>query len=163
MRKCRWGQDLFEEVPVLFYHFWATTCDFQQCGILSCVDSDEPLQLPNKLRNSIFCSVSSLTLIEYSSDYVRLCSDCAYEQADLRLCWSHIPHCWKSHVTAWYFIIFMCVAFTCTYFYKQCRKTQCSSFLMAEYQMILTFAIWRACSLLPLYWVMVLLRVEGKE
>ena len=24
----------------------------------------------------------------------------AYAQADLRLCWSHIPHCWKSHVTA---------------------------------------------------------------
>ena len=21
-------------------------------------------------------------------------------QADLRLCWSHIPHCWKSHVKA---------------------------------------------------------------
>ena len=24
-------------------------------------------------------------------------------QADLRLCWSHIPHCWKSHALAqWY-------------------------------------------------------------
>ena len=23
-----------------------------------------------------------------------------YAQADLRLCWLHIPHCWKSHVTA---------------------------------------------------------------
>ena len=23
-----------------------------------------------------------------------------YEQAGLSLCWSHIPHCWKSHVTA---------------------------------------------------------------
>ena len=23
-----------------------------------------------------------------------------YAQADLRLCWSHIPHCWKSHVAA---------------------------------------------------------------
>ena len=21
----------------------------------------------------------------------------AYAQADLSLCWSHIPHCWKSH------------------------------------------------------------------
>ena len=29
-----------------------------------------------------------------------LCSDCAYAQADLRLCWSHIPHCWKSHVVS---------------------------------------------------------------
>ena len=23
-----------------------------------------------------------------------------YAQADLRLCWSHIPHCWKSHAAA---------------------------------------------------------------
>ena len=23
-----------------------------------------------------------------------------YVQADLRICWSHIPHCWKSHVAA---------------------------------------------------------------
>ena len=26
-------------------------------------------------------------------------------QADLRLCWSHIPHCWKSHALAQNFII----------------------------------------------------------
>ena len=30
----------------------AVTCDFQQCGILTSVDSDEPLQTPFKLRNS---------------------------------------------------------------------------------------------------------------
>ena len=29
-----------------------------------------------------------------------LWSDWAYAQADLRLCWSHIPHCWKSNVVA---------------------------------------------------------------
>ena len=36
--------------------------DFQQCGILNSVDSDEPVQSPFKLRNSKGCSVSSLTL-----------------------------------------------------------------------------------------------------
>ena len=41
---------------------WATTCDYQQCGILTSVDSDEPVQPPFKLRNSKLCSVSSLTL-----------------------------------------------------------------------------------------------------
>ena len=46
----------------------AVTCDFQQCGILTCVDVDEPLQPPFKLRNFKWCSVSSLTIIEYSSD-----------------------------------------------------------------------------------------------
>ena len=30
----------------------AVTCDFQQCGILTSVDSDEPVQPPFKLRNS---------------------------------------------------------------------------------------------------------------
>ena len=44
------------------------TCDFQQCCILISVDSDEPMQPPFKLRNSKLCSVSSLTLKEYSSD-----------------------------------------------------------------------------------------------
>ena len=29
-----------------------STCDFQQCGILTSVDSDESLQPPFKLRNS---------------------------------------------------------------------------------------------------------------
>ena len=53
-----------------------------------------------KLRYSKWCSVSSLTLIEYSSDKPRLWSVCAFAQADLRLCWSQIQHCWKSHVTA---------------------------------------------------------------
>ena len=45
--------------------------DFQQCGILTSVDSDESVQ-PFKLRNSKWCSVSSLTLIEYSSNKQRL-------------------------------------------------------------------------------------------
>ena len=39
------------------------TRDFQQCGILICVDSDEPVQPHFKLRNSKWCSVSSLTVI----------------------------------------------------------------------------------------------------
>ena len=30
----------------------AVTCDFKQCGILTSVDSDEPVQPPFKLRNS---------------------------------------------------------------------------------------------------------------
>ena len=29
-----------------------------------------------------------------------VCGVCVCAQADLRLCWSHIPHCWKSHVVA---------------------------------------------------------------
>ena len=62
-------------------NIWAMTCDFQLCGILACVDSDEPVQPTFKLRNSKWCSI-------------------AYAQAGLRLCWSHIPHCWKSHVAA---------------------------------------------------------------
>ena len=79
---------------------WGSAWDFQQCGILTCVNSDEPVQSPVKLRNSKQCSVSSSTVIEYSSDKQRLWSVCAYAQADLSLCWSHIPNCWKSHALA---------------------------------------------------------------
>ena len=60
------------------FNNWAVTCDFQQCGILTSVHSDEPVQPHFKLRNSKWSSVSSLTLIEYSSNYQRLWSDCAY-------------------------------------------------------------------------------------
>ena len=42
---------------------WATTWDFQQCGILTTEDSDKPVQPPFKLRNSKWCLASSLTLI----------------------------------------------------------------------------------------------------
>ena len=65
---------------------WAVTCDFQQCGLLKWIDSDEPVQPPVKFRNSKWCSINSLTLIKYSSDKQRLWSDCAYVQVDLRLC-----------------------------------------------------------------------------
>ena len=82
------------------FHKWAVTCDFQQCCNLTSVYSDMPVKPPVMLRNSKWCSVSSLTFVEYSSDKQGLWSDCAYAQADLRLCWSHIPHCWKSHVAA---------------------------------------------------------------
>ena len=79
---------------------WAATCDFHQCCILTSVDSDEPVQPPLKFRNSKSWSVSSLTVIDYSSNQQRLWPGCAYAQADLILCWSHKPHCWKSHVAA---------------------------------------------------------------
>ena len=69
-------------------NIWAATYDFQQCGILTSVDSDVPMQPHSNFRNSKWCSASSLTLVEYSSDKQRLWSDCAYAQADLRLWWS---------------------------------------------------------------------------
>ena len=53
-----------------------------------------------KLRVTKCCSVNRLTVIENSSDKQRLRSDCAYAQTGLSLCWSHIPHCWKSHFAA---------------------------------------------------------------
>ena len=76
------------------------TSDFKQCGILTSADLGEPTQPPFKLRNTKWCWISSLTLVKYSSDQQRPWSDCACAQADLRLCWSNIPHCWKSHIAA---------------------------------------------------------------
>ena len=51
-------------------YIWAPTHHFQQCGILKDVDTDVPVQPPFNLRNSKWCSVSSLTLLEYSSDWL---------------------------------------------------------------------------------------------
>ena len=59
-----------KEAPTFRFYFntiRASACDFQQLGIWTCVDLDEPLQPPFKLRNSKWCSVSSLTIIKYSS------------------------------------------------------------------------------------------------
>ena len=44
------------------------TCDFKQCDILTSEDSDVPVQPPVKLRISKYCSVSSLEVIEHSSE-----------------------------------------------------------------------------------------------
>ena len=48
----------------------------QQCSVLARIDS-EPVQPPVKLRNSKCCSVSSLTVIEYSSDVLIRLHVCA--------------------------------------------------------------------------------------
>ena len=61
---------LMDNIIFLFtdQNIWAQICDFQQCGVLKRVDSDEPVQPPLKLRNSKWCLASSLTVIEYLSD-----------------------------------------------------------------------------------------------
>ena len=46
----------------------AVTRDIQPCVFFTSVDSNESVQPPFKLRNSKCCSVSSFSLIEYSSD-----------------------------------------------------------------------------------------------
>ena len=54
--------------PEKMIEICAVTRDFQQCGILTSLDSDEPVLPSFKLSNTKCCSVSSLALIEYSSD-----------------------------------------------------------------------------------------------
>ena len=63
-----WGWPYIYLMLHIVYIYWAATWDFQQCGILTSVDSDEAVQPPFKLRNSKRCLVGSLTVIEYSSD-----------------------------------------------------------------------------------------------
>ena len=60
--------DIFHDPYILKTMIRARTHDFQQCGFSTSVNSGEPVQPPFKLRNSKRCSVSSLTVIEYSSD-----------------------------------------------------------------------------------------------
>ena len=78
---------------------------FQQCGSLTCADPDEHAQPPSSLQNYKRRSTSSLTVLGHPRDQQMLRSDCAYTQAGLRLLWSHIPHCWESHVGAHFLVI----------------------------------------------------------
>ena len=48
------------QIDMLVINIWAATCDFQQCGILTSVDSEEPMQPRFKVRNSKWCSVRLL-------------------------------------------------------------------------------------------------------
>ena len=66
-------EDEFSRIKA--HRSWAVACDFQQCGILTYIDSDEPVQPPFKLRNSKLCLVSSLKFMEYSNDEQMLWSD----------------------------------------------------------------------------------------
>ena len=50
----------------------AATCDFQECGIFTSVDSDEAWQPPFKLRNSKCWLTRSLIVVKYSNDWQRL-------------------------------------------------------------------------------------------
>ena len=69
----------------------------QQCG----QRYRSPWQKSNScLYWKIFRKVRAFERYIPLSDKQRLWSDCAYAQAGLSLCWSHIPHCWKSHVVA---------------------------------------------------------------
>ena len=52
-------------VNCAIHHYRATNCDFQQCGILTSVDSDEPAQPLLSLETPNAVKVSSLTFIEY--------------------------------------------------------------------------------------------------
>ena len=138
---------------------WAATCDFQQCGILTSVDSDKPVQPPFKLRNWKWCPISSLTLIENSSDKQRLWSDCMYAQADPRLCLSHIPHCWKSHAMAHFFIRnwFLLLLFSPNFSILSTQKSQI-------WQGMFSQNIWmRPCFMLDLpCWVIIPGRQQSK-
>ena len=101
-----WWNFLDQRMPFrpCFHHTLASAWDFQQCGILTSVGTDEPVLPSLKLRNSKWCSVGSLIIIEYSSD-LKGSDQTAGMQADLKFCWSHVPYCSKSHALAqflWY-------------------------------------------------------------
>ena len=58
----------FLYVNSIVYFYMSPEISNNLTYILTSVDPDDSVQTPSKLRNSKFCSVSSLTIIEYSSD-----------------------------------------------------------------------------------------------
>ena len=78
----------------------------QQCGILTCVDLYEPMQPPFKLRKTQNDVRSELNSHRKYKQLAKALISLCVAQAGLNLCWSHIPHCWKSHVTAHFSIVY---------------------------------------------------------
>ena len=64
-----------------------------KCGILTWIDSDEPVPPPFKLRNSNLYNVESVDVHSQNIQATIKGPD-QTAQVDLRLCWSHIPHWW---------------------------------------------------------------------
>ena len=76
------------------FHIWAATCDFQQYGVLTSVDSCEPVQPPFKLRNFKWWMLSSLRryifqklLLTWTLSCIN--KKCFFYQGD----WYLWPHC----------------------------------------------------------------------
>ena len=86
--KAHWSLILYKPAAqcpftMTLLYTWAVTRDFQQCGILTSVDSDEPVQPLFKLRNSKWCSVSSLTLKRLAKALIRLRVCAGWSEASL--------------------------------------------------------------------------------
>ena len=83
----------------LWFNIWAAICEFQQCGILTGVDADKSIQPPFKLRTPNY--VQSVAEHSYN---IQANSNGSDQTARMRRliwdCWSHIPHCWQSHIAA---------------------------------------------------------------
>ena len=84
-------------------------CAYAQAGlslcwshIPHCWKSYVASHYQHNLTNLSFLPEETLVLSLPVESHRRLWSDCEDVQAGLSLCWSHIPHCWKSHVAAHY-------------------------------------------------------------
>ena len=65
-------------------------------------DSDQPRHLPSLIRVFAVHMKNALVLSYRLSAQQRLWSDWADAQADLSLCWAHMPLCWFCHEAAQY-------------------------------------------------------------
>ena len=63
-------------------------------------DSDQPGHPPSLIRVFAICVKKAWVLSYPLSTLQRLWSDCADAQADLILCWVHLPFCWFCRVLA---------------------------------------------------------------
>ena len=80
-------------------------CQSLQCSHTKSMDVDEACADPESFvrkgsnsDNVFFKLVKGERIqIPLQADHHRK-RNAIYAQADLRLCWSHVPHCWKSHV-----------------------------------------------------------------
>ena len=81
-------------------------------------DSDQPGHLPILIRVFVVRMKKAWVLSYPLSAQQRLSSDWADDQADLSLCWMHMPCCWFCHVAAHLYCSQITVNPQITEFYK---------------------------------------------
>ena len=67
-----------------------------------------PIHRDSKLKKKIvYNSSHGLILLQSVKEQIKV--KYKHRMADLRICWSHIPHCWKSQVVAqmWVLIAYL--------------------------------------------------------
>ena len=95
-----WSLALETCIIIINTQTWAALWQNQHCGCAPSEDADQPGHPPSLIRVFALHPLGSWGPKVCSCGQRRLWSDWANTQADLSLCWAHMPFRWFCHATA---------------------------------------------------------------